>query len=77
MDPQKQVILLDAQAYFKLMLTRLARIGKPYSHLAMRAGINPSQIWRWKKGLTEPTLSSLQRIETSLREMEAEYDAAQ
>ena len=73
---EKQVILLSAPAYFKLMLERLKRIDKTYSRLSVVAGFSPSQVCKWIKGHVEPRISMLQRLEVALRKMEAEHAEA-
>lgn len=49
---------------------RAAQLRTPVAAILDAAGVNWSSWWRWKNGKASPTLSTVQRIERALDEIE-------
>jgi hypothetical protein len=55
--------------------TRAKQAGVSLGRLALEVGVYPHQLWRWRKGLTIPKVTTfadaMQRLNERLDEMEA------
>jgi predicted transcriptional regulator len=67
---------MDTKTLIHKLLSDAERNGISVAQVARSAAIDPSLISRWKHGLVEPRLSTLNRVRTALDKLIAERRAA-
>lgn len=64
-----------ARALLKALLADIEAAGLAPSRVAAKAGVDPSQVSRWKGTDIEPRLSSIERLEAAFEKLKAEQAA--
>ncbi len=59
----------DAKFFLGNLLSSIASAGTSVRRVCQQAGVNPAVVSHWKAGRVEPKLSSLQRLERALVEL--------